>query len=127
MARYHILGTDPLGRDLLSRMMFGGRVSLLVGITVVTVASPLGVPLGLISGFFGKWPDAIIMRVADIQLAVPFILLAIAIMAILGTGLVNVILVLGHKQLGRLCAHCARVGTQPARPTLCRIGRARKA
>lgn len=92
---YHVFGTDALGRDLLSRMMYGGRVSLLVGVTVVSVAALLGVPLGLISGFFGKWPDTIIMRVADVQLAVPFILLAIAIMAILGTGLVNVILVLG--------------------------------
>lgn len=92
---YHLLGTDALGRDMLSRMMFGGRVSLLVGITVVTVALLIGVPLGLISGFFGKWPDALIMRIADTQLAIPFILLAIAIMAILGTGLGNVILVLG--------------------------------
>ncbi len=91
----HLLGTDALGRDLLSRMMFGGRVSLLVGVTVVSVALVLGVPLGLISGFFGKWPDTLIMRLADIQLAVPFILLAIAIMAVLGTGLWNVILVLG--------------------------------
>jgi peptide/nickel transport system permease protein len=94
---YHLLGTDALGRDLLSRMLYGGRISLLVGITVVAVATLLGVPLGLISGFFGKFADTLIMRVADIQLAVPFILLAIAIMAVLGTGLVNVIVVLGFS------------------------------
>ncbi len=92
---FHLLGTDALGRDLLSRMMFGGRISLLVGITVVSVAGLIGVPLGLLSGFFGKFLDTLIMRLVDVQLAVPFILLAIAIMAILGTGLWNVILVLG--------------------------------
>lgn len=92
---FHFLGTDALGRDLLSRMMYGGRISLLVGITVVIVASLIGVPLGLLSGFFGGMADTVIMRLVDIKLAVPFILLAIAIMAIFGTGLLNVIIVLG--------------------------------
>jgi peptide/nickel transport system permease protein len=94
---YHLLGTDALGRDMLSRMMYGGRISLLVGVTVVSVAALLGVPLGLVSGFFGKYVDTLVMRLADIQLAVPFILLAIAIMAVLGTGLFNVIVVLGFS------------------------------
>lgn len=92
---FHLLGTDALGRDLLSRMMYGGRISLLVGITVVLVACLIGVPLGLLSGYFGKLLDTLIMRLVDVQLAVPFILLAIAIMAVLGTGLWNVIFVLG--------------------------------
>ncbi len=92
---FHLLGTDALGRDLLSRMIFGGRISLLVGTTVVIVAAFIGVPLGLLSGYFGRMVDTIIMRLVDIKLAVPFILLAIAIMAVLGTGLWNVIFVLG--------------------------------
>lgn len=92
---FHLLGTDALGRDLLSRMIYGARISLLVGITVVAVAGLIGVPLGLLSGFFGKGIDTLIMRLVDVQLAVPFILLAIAIMAVLGTGLWNVIFVLG--------------------------------
>lgn len=92
---FHLLGTDALGRDLFSRMLYGGRVSLLVGITVVVVAGLIGVPLGLVSGYFGNLVDTLIMRLVDVQLAVPFILLAIAIMAVLGTGLGNVIFVLG--------------------------------
>ncbi len=92
---FHILGTDALGRDLLSRMMVGARVSLLVGVTVVFMAALIGVPLGLLSGYFGGLVDTLIMRLVDIKLAVPFILLAIAIIAVLGSGLWNVILVLG--------------------------------
>ena len=92
---FHVLGTDALGRDMLSRMMYGGRISLMVGITVVTMGGLIGVPLGLASGYFGRVIDTLIMRVVDVQLAVPFILLAIAIMAVLGTGLWNVIFVLG--------------------------------
>jgi peptide/nickel transport system permease protein len=92
---FHALGTDALGRDMLTRLMYGGRISLIVGLTVVLVAGLIGVPLGLISGYFGGFADTVIMRLVDITLALPFILMAIAIMAVLGTGLVNVIIVLG--------------------------------
>ncbi|MEX1021159.1 MAG: ABC transporter permease [Litorilinea sp.] len=91
---YHLLGTDALGRDMLTRLMYGGRISLIVGLTVVLVAGLIGVPLGLVSGYFGGFADTLIMRLVDITLALPFILMAIAIMAVLGTGLYNVIFVL---------------------------------
>lgn len=90
-----ILGTDELGRDILSRVIYGSRISLLVGFTAVALAGAIGVVLGLISGFYGGRVDDVIMRVADIQLAVPFILLAIAVLAVLGPGLQNLILTLG--------------------------------
>ena len=91
----HFLGTDSLGRDVLTRLMYGARVSLLVGITAVMIAGSIGVFLGLISGYFGGWLDAVIMRMADIQFAFPFILLAIAVLAVMGPGLSNLILILG--------------------------------
>lgn len=91
----YLLGTDQLGRDILSRLIYGSRISLLVGISAVVVSGTLGVFLGLISGFYGGRLDALIMRLADIQLAFPFILLAICIVAVVGGGLLNVILVLG--------------------------------
>jgi len=90
----HVLGTDQLGRDVLSRLMYGGRVSLTVGMVAVLAAGLLGVVLGLISGYFGKAADAVIMRLADIQLAVPSILLAIVLVAVLGQSLLNIVLVL---------------------------------
>ncbi|MFN2203070.1 MAG: ABC transporter permease [Caldilineaceae bacterium] len=91
----HILGTDSLGRDVLTRLVYGARVSLLVGITAVLIAGSMGVFLGLVSGYFGGWLDAVIMRLADIQFAFPFILLAIAVLAVMGPGLGNLILILG--------------------------------
>ena len=93
--RLHYLGTDQLGRDILSRLMYGARVSLIVGIAAVFIGGTLGLSLGLISGYYGGWVDDVIMRVADIQLAFPAILLYIAVLAVLGPGLVKVIAILG--------------------------------
>jgi peptide/nickel transport system permease protein len=90
----HLLGLDDLGRDVLSRIVWGARVSLRVGFSVVLLASLVGISLGAISGYFGGWMDTIIMRVTDILLAFPGILLAIALVAVLGPSINNVILAL---------------------------------
>lgn len=91
----HALGTDPLGRDILSRIVVGGRISLGVGLVGACLGAIVGVGLGVVAGYFGGRVDALVMRVADVQLAFPFILLAIALVAALGPSLVNVVLVLG--------------------------------
>ncbi|GFZ82153.1 peptide ABC transporter permease [Compostibacillus humi] len=91
----HLLGTDEFGRDLLTRLLYGARVSLFVGFISVSVAMTIGVLLGLISGYYGKWVDTIIMRIVDIFLSFPVILLAIALVAALGPGLGNVVIALG--------------------------------
>lgn len=89
------LGTDLNGRDLLSRLMVGAQASLFVGIASVLVGGLIGMVMGLLAGFFGGWWEAIIMRLVDIQLSLPGVLLAIAVLAAIGKGLLNVVLVLG--------------------------------
>ncbi len=91
----YLLGTDNLGRDILSRIIWGTRVASIVGLTVVLIGSTLGVTLGMIAGFFGGWVDDVIARVADVQLAFPFVLLAVAVIGILGSSLWTIIAVLG--------------------------------
>lgn len=91
----HVLGTDTLGRDVFARLVYGARVSLAVGLSAVLVAGTLGVSLGLVSGYFGGFLDDVIMRFGDIQLAFPFILLAISVLAVLGPGVDKLIIVLG--------------------------------
>ena len=92
------LGSDVLGRDVLTRLLYGARVSLLVGIAAIAVGGTIGIVAGLLSGYFGGWVDDVIMRLGDIQLAFPFILLAILFLVVLGSGIWNLILVLGVGQ-----------------------------
>ena len=88
----HPLGTDQLGRDLLARVLFGARLALFIGACTVVVTTVVGGVLGLIAGFIERWPSTLIMRLADVQLSFPFILLALTINAIVGLGLRNIIL-----------------------------------
>ncbi|MGE5216079.1 MAG: ABC transporter permease [Chloroflexota bacterium] len=90
----HPLGTDKLGRDILSRTIYGGRVSLFTGTVTVAISLAVGVLLGSLSGFFGGWLDLLLMRLVDILMAFPGILLAIAMTAVLGPGLDHVVLAL---------------------------------
>jgi peptide/nickel transport system permease protein len=91
----HLLGTDDLGRDVLSRVIFGARASLAAGVVSVLVALAIGVPLGLIAGFFGGILDMLISRLADALLACPFLVLAIALAAFLGPSLENAMIAIG--------------------------------
>ena len=99
----HLLGTDNLGRDILSRLIYGTRTSLMVGIIAVGVATVIGMTIGLVSGYFGGWLDAIFMRIIDAQMAIPGIILALVFAAILGGGLTNVMIALGISMVPVYC------------------------
>jgi peptide/nickel transport system permease protein len=93
--RVHALGTDHLGRDILARIIYGSRIALLVGLSAVLISGLLGMLIGLVAGYFGGRIDDFLMRLADIQLAFPFILLAIAVIGVLGPSLRNIVIVIG--------------------------------
>ena len=93
--REHLLGTDPLGRDLLSRVIYGARISLQIQLVAVVIAMVVGIILGMVGGYYGGTFDHLIMRLMDILLAFPGIFLAIAIIAVLGPGLTNLMLAAG--------------------------------
>ena len=88
----HILGTDQLGRDMLSRIISGAKVSLIIGAVTVIFAGLIGTIVGIISGYFRGWVDVVIMRIVDVSLSIPFILLVLVISTVLGAGLKNIII-----------------------------------
>ena len=91
----HLLGTDASGRDVLSRLLHAGRVSLSVGLVAVSIYAAIGIVLGALAGFYGRWVDSLIMRAADIVLAFPTLILIITIVSILGPSIYNVMIVIG--------------------------------
>lgn len=91
----HVLGTDQLGRDVFARLVYGCRISLMVGLTTVLISTVLGTSVGLVAGYYEGRLGTGLMRLADVQLAFPFLLLALAVVTVIGAGLLNVILVLG--------------------------------
>ncbi len=94
-SRAHLMGQDELGRDILSRVIYGARISLTAGLAAVAIATGVGTLVGVVAGYFGRWPDSVLMRLMDVVLAFPSILLAIVIVSILGPSLPNAMLAIG--------------------------------
>ncbi|MBM3597691.1 MAG: ABC transporter permease [Alphaproteobacteria bacterium] len=94
-SRDYLFGTDELGRDILARVVYGARTSLITAAGAVTLAASVGVPMGLVAGFFGGWRDAVLMRIVDLKLALPSILLALALIAVLGRSQVAALTAVG--------------------------------
>jgi peptide/nickel transport system permease protein len=94
-SRAHLMGQDELGRDILSRVIYGARISLTAGLAAVAIATGAGTIIGVVSGYVGRWPDSVLMRLMDVLLAFPSILLAIVIVSVLGPSLPNAMLAIG--------------------------------
>lgn len=97
----YILGSDDLGRDMLSRLIYGARISMVIGVVSVGIAMVFGLLIGVVSGYYGGWFDKIVMRIIDIMLAFPYVLLTIVIVAILGASLTNAMIAIGISQIPR--------------------------
>ena len=114
LTAHHLLGTDQLGRDVLSRMLYGGRTTLAVGLASTVLGSAVGLPIGVVAGYFRGPVDMAIMRVMDVVLAFPFLLLAVGLAAIAGPSLPNAIFALGVAQVPQI-ARIARGATLSVR------------